>query len=133
GGRDFRATAIALTHYDIDIHGCRYRNWQPSWEAQGAGAREFVVRPTLIPIESLIPQGVDNVLIGGKSMAVTHIVNAMTRVHYGEWSVGAASGAIAAWLITHEDNRLSPAEIVPRGLMPTVQQYLRQQGLRLEW
>ncbi|MGB5975398.1 MAG: FAD-dependent oxidoreductase, partial [Nodosilinea sp.] len=33
GGRDFRATAVALAHYDIDIHGCRYRSGQPSYEA----------------------------------------------------------------------------------------------------
>jgi len=38
GGRNFRGTAVALTHYDIDLHGCRYRNWEPSHKATSAPA-----------------------------------------------------------------------------------------------
>ncbi len=133
GGRNFRATAVALTHYDIDLHGCRDRNWKPSNEASGAPAREFVVRPTLIPLESLIPQRIDNLLIGGKSIAVTHIVNAVTRIHYSEWSIGAAAGVTAGWLLTEAPPDLTPVQIVPRKLMPQLQQALKKQGLRLSW
>lgn len=133
GGRDLEPTAIALTHYDIDIHGCRYRNWEPSWEAGSAPAREFVVRPTPIPLESLIPQEVDNVLIGGKSIAVTHIVNAVTRIHYSEWSVGAAAGTIAGWLLTEAPPDTRPVDIVSNQLMPALRQHLVDQGLRLDW
>ncbi|MGF1494655.1 MAG: FAD-dependent oxidoreductase [Microcoleaceae cyanobacterium] len=132
GGRDFSNTVVAVNHYDLDIHGCRYRNWEPSGEATSAPAREFVVRPIQIPLESLIPQGVDNLLIGGKGIAVTHIVNAATRVHYGEWGIGSAAGAIAGWL-TQEPSELMPADIIPAGRMPEVQQHLQDQGLRLEW
>jgi hypothetical protein len=131
-GRDFSPTTVAVTHYDIDIHGCRYRNWEPSGEAASAPAREFNVRPTKMPLESLIPQGVDNVLIGGKSIAVTHIVNAVTRIHYSEWSTGAAVGAIAGWLVQQHPT-LTPADIVPQQQMPALQEHLVDQGLRLEW
>ncbi len=130
GGRNFKTTAVALTHYDIDLHGCRYRNWHPSYEATSAPAREFVIRPTFIPLESLIPQQIDNLLIGGKSIAVTHIVNSVTRIHYSEWSVGAAAGVTASWL--HQKN-VTAAEIVPKKLMPQLQQNLKKQGLRLSW
>lgn len=130
GGRNFKTTAVALTHYDVDLHGCRYRNWEPSNEATSAPAREFVIRPTFIPLESLIPQQIDNLLIGGKSIAVTHIVNSVTRIHYSEWSVGAAAGATAGWL--HQNN-VTPTEIVPQKLMPQLQQTLKKQGLRLSW
>jgi len=132
GERNFKAVAIALTHYDIDIHGCRYRNWEPSNEATSAPAREFNVRPTFIPLQSLIPQKIDNLLIGGKSIAVTHIVNAVTRIHYSEWSVGAAAGVTASWLLTQQPN-LTPAQIVEKQLMPELQQTLKKQGLRLAW
>jgi hypothetical protein len=132
GGRDFSASAIAITHYAIDIHGCRYRNWEPAGEAQQAGTIESKIHPVTIPLESLIPQGVDNLLIGGKAIAVTHIVNALTRIHYGEWSIGGAAGSTAAWLII-QDSELMPADIVPKGLMPQLQQHLRQQGLRFKW
>lgn len=131
GGRNFSKTAVALTHYDIDLHGCRDRNWKPSNEATSAPAREFVIRPTFIPLESLIPQQIDNLLIGGKSIAVTHIVNSVTRIHYSEWGIGAAAGATAGWLQTQPN--VTPAEIVPQKLMPRLQQNLKKQGLRLSW
>ncbi|WP_432810247.1 FAD-dependent oxidoreductase [Pantanalinema sp. GBBB05] len=133
GGRDFSQTAIALAHYDIDIHGCRYRNWGPSWEATGAPADEAKVRPIHIPIESLVPQGVNNMLVGGKAIAVTHITNAATRVHYGEWSVGSAAGATAAWLLKQNPATTTPADIVPQGKITALRRHLVSQGLRLDW
>lgn len=132
GGRDFSSTQVALAHYDIDIHGCRYRNWEPSGEAKSAPASEGVVRPVLIPLEALIPQGVDNLLIGGKSIAVTHIVNGLTRVHYGEWSVGAAAGATAGWLVA-EEPELELGAIASGEMMSQLQAYLLAQDLRLAW
>ena len=129
GGRDFSPTTIAVSHYDIDIHGCRYRNGERSWEAGSAPAKEFVVRPVQIPLESLIPQGVNNLLIGGKSIAVSHIVNALTRVHMSEWGVGAAAGVSASWLVTQPD--VSASDIVAH--MPVLKEEMVQQGLRLTW
>jgi FAD dependent oxidoreductase len=131
GGRDFQASVIGVTHYDIDIHGCRYRNWEPSNEATTAPAREFVVRPVLIPLESLIPQKIDNLLIGGKSIAVTHIVNAVTRIHHSEWSIGGAAGVTAGWLVTK--NNLTPWDIVEQKKTRELQQVLKKEGLRFSW
>jgi hypothetical protein len=134
GGRDFRATAVGLAHYDIDIHGCRYRNWRPSFEASGAGTKEYRVNPVPVPLEALVPMGVDNLLIGGKSLAVSHIANAMTRVHPVEWSVGGAAGAIASWLVHHgQPADLTPAQIIVTAQVPDLQAYLTTQGLRYEW
>lgn len=131
-GRDFGETAIAVTHYDIDIHGCRYRNWEPTGEAVRASVKEELVRPIYIPLEALIPQGVDNMLIGGKALAASHIATAAIRVHHGEWHVGAASGVTAAWLVRQHPGEF-PAAIVPKGMMPALQQHLINQGLRPEW
>lgn len=135
GGRDFSSTAVALTHYAIDIHGCRYRNSINTWEASSAPVREEegIIKPTFIPLESLIPEGIDNLLIGGKGIAATHIVNASTRVHYGEWVIGGAAGATAGWLIAQHQPTLMPADIVPKKLIPQLQTYLREHGLRLNW
>lgn len=38
-------------------------------------AKKFVARSVQILFESLVPQDLDNLLIGGKSIAVSHIVN----------------------------------------------------------
>lgn len=133
GGRDLQPTTVAMTHYGIDMHGCRYRDWSESWEASSAPVRdESLIKPIYIPLEALVPQEIDNLLIGGKSIAASHIVNGATRVHYGEWVVGSAAGATAAWLTKQHPDRL-PTEITGMKLTPELQAYLRQQGLRLEW
>jgi hypothetical protein len=134
GGRDFSSTAIARIHYSIDIHGCRYRSPKElEGEAASAPALEKSVRPTLIPIEALIPQGVNNLLMGGKSIAVTHIANGMTRIHQGEWHIGAAAGAIAGWIALRPQLHLTPADVARRDIMAQVRQHLTAQGLGLDW
>ncbi|MBE9108787.1 FAD-dependent oxidoreductase [Nodosilinea sp. LEGE 07298] len=133
GQRNFSPTAVGLTHYAIDIHGCRYRNWQPSGEAVSAPAQEPRVKPVQIPLESLIPQGIDNLLMGGKAMATTHIANASTRIHYGEWQAGAAAGVTAGWLVSPNTPVSDPAEVIPSGSMGMLQETMRLQGLKTSW
>ena len=133
GSRDLSATAVGVTHYPIDIHGCRYRNSDTSWEASSAPVGDdSKIKPIFIPIEGLVPQGVDNLLIGGKGIAASHIVNAATRVHYGEWVIGSAAGATAGWLITKEPDLL-PAAIASQKRIPDLQDYIEAQGGRVEW
>jgi hypothetical protein len=133
-GRDFSPTVVGITHYRVDIHGCRYRDQRPSHEASSAPTHnDNLIRPTYIPLESLIPQGANNVLIGGKGIAVTHIVNASTRIHYGEWIVGSAAGATAGWLALQGDPNLTPVDIVPNQLMPDLQKHMVEHGLRIDW
>lgn len=132
GGRDLKPTSVAVAHYDMDIHGCRYRNWTPSYEASSAPTNEKNVRPTHIPLESLIPQDIDNLMVGGKALAVTHIANSVTRIHQGEWNIGGAAGATAGWIVTQAPE-LSPAEIVPRGQIGALQAHMREQGLQTHW
>ena len=133
GSRDLSPTAIARIHYSIDIHGCRYRNSEDDGEASSAPTLETNVRPTLIPIEGLIPRGVDNLLIGGKGIAVTHIANGMTRIHQGEWSIGASAGAIAGWLTTRAQPGLLPQDIASKNLISQVRDHMSRQGLGLDW
>jgi hypothetical protein len=131
-GRDFTPSTVGVVHYAIDMHGCKYRNWEPTGEANSAPAKESVVRPLHIPLEALVPQEVNNLLIGGKSIAVTHIANAVTRIHYSEWTIGAAAGATAGWLL-HTQPHLTPADIVPKQKIASLQAHLQAHGLRLEW
>jgi len=133
GGRNFSSTSIGITHYAIDMHGCRYRNWEPSKSPSSAPANEDKVRPIIIPFESLIPQRIDNLLIGGKAIAVSHIVNGATRIHVGEWSAGIASGVAAAWISLQNDASLTPQAILDRGEIGQLQDILRSQGVPIEW
>jgi hypothetical protein len=71
-------------------------------------------------------------LIGGKAIAVSHIVNGVTRIHYSEWSSGAAAGSIAGWLQRQPKNLIA-AEIVPQNRFPSVREHMKAQGLRWWW
>jgi len=133
GARNFTPTSIGLTHYAIDMHGCRYRNWEPSKSPSAAPANEDKVLPIILPFESLIPQRVDNLLIGGKSMAVSHIVNAATRIHVGEWSAGSAAGVAAAWIALQNDPDLTPQAVLDRNRIGELQNILRSQGIVMNW
>ncbi|MBD2189669.1 FAD-dependent oxidoreductase [Pseudanabaena mucicola] len=133
GARDFTPTSIGLTHYAIDMHGCRYRNWEPSKSPSAAPANEDKVRPIILPFESLIPQRIDNLLIGGKSMAVSHIVNGATRIHVGEWSAGSAAGVAAAWIAMQNNPDLSPQAVLDRNRIGELQELLRSQGVVMNW
>jgi hypothetical protein len=92
---------------------------------------EGLIKPIYIPLEALIPQGIDNLLIGGKSIAASHIVNGATRVHYGEWVIGGAAGATAGWLSQRYPDKLPTA--ISGSLIAELQADLRQQGLRIDW
>jgi hypothetical protein len=129
GGRDFSTSSVGITHYAVDMHGCRYRDYKSSGEASSAATSEHLVKPISIPLEGLIPQKIDNLLIGGKAIAVSHIVNAATRVHVGEWVAGSAAGSTAAWLIEQQNGNVMPYQIVAKGMMPKLQEYLRSQGI----
>ena len=133
GGRDFRSRAVAVTNYAIDIHGCRYRNWEPSGEAASAPIDEFTVKPIYIPLEALLPQTIENLAIGNKGIAVSHIVNGATRTHYGEWSIGGAAGTLAAWHIRQGNPDLPLANATDDRVLAEIQRQLRQQGLRIDW
>ncbi|WP_225913924.1 FAD-dependent oxidoreductase [Leptolyngbya ohadii] len=138
GGRDFRPTAIALTHYPIDMHGCRYRNQSETWEASSAPLKdEHLIKPIYIPLEAIVPQEVDNLLIGGKSIAASHIVNGATRLHYGEWVIGGAAGATAGWLANYNRRPnhpyLLPPEIIRKNYIGELQTKIRERGFTLDW
>lgn len=94
--------AVGIGHYAIDFHPCmvfsppeRPGNREREGERQGAGQ----AYPFQIPLRALVPQEVDNLLVAGKSIAVSHIAAAAYRVHSFEWSAGAAAGITAAFAL----------------------------------
>ncbi len=57
----------------------------------------------------MLPQNIDNLIVTGKSIAVSHIAAAAYRVHSFEWSSGAAAGTTAAFAI---DEQILPYQLV---------------------
>jgi hypothetical protein len=87
--------------------------------------------PFQIPLGSLIPKRVDNLLAASKNLGVTHITNGCYRLHPVEWNIGESAGMLAAEAIaTHES---------PRGIrnqskrLEAFQSRLTAQGVELAW
>jgi len=93
---------VGIGHYAIDFHPCM--QYSPA-ESPGNKEREGIRQgqggayPFQIPLRSLIPQNIDNLLVAGKSIAVSYIAAAAYRVHSFEWSAGAAAGTTASFAL----------------------------------
>ncbi|WP_071191212.1 FAD-dependent oxidoreductase [Trichormus sp. NMC-1] len=94
--------AVGIGHYAIDFHPCMTKspaeapgNTERAGERRGAGQ----AYPFQIALRAMIPQKIDNLLVGGKSIATSHIAAAAYRVHSFEWSSGAAAGTVAAFAL----------------------------------
>jgi hypothetical protein len=104
--------SVGIGHYAIDFHPCMEKsppeapgNREYPGERRGAGQ----AYPFQIPLRAMIPQKIDNLLVGGKSIATSHIAAAAYRVHSFEWSAGAALGTVAAFSLK---NAIAPYELV---------------------
>ena len=104
--------SVGIGHYAIDFHPCMTEsppeapgNTEKAGERRGAGQ----AYPFQIPLRALIPQKIDNLIVAGKSIAVSHIAAAAYRVHSFEWSSGAAAGKIAAFAL---DEMILPYQLV---------------------
>ncbi|MBR8834513.1 MAG: FAD-dependent oxidoreductase [Stigonema ocellatum SAG 48.90 = DSM 106950] len=104
--------AVGIGHYAIDFHPClTYSppetpgNMERAGERRGGGQ----AYPFQIALRAMIPQQIDNLLVGGKSIATSHIAAAAYRVHSFEWSAGAAAGTTAAFALK---NGVAPYQLV---------------------
>jgi len=87
--------------------------------------------PFQIPLGSLIPVRLENLLPGGKNLGTTHITNGAYRVHHVEWNVGETAGLLAAFCLEHN---LMPRWVRHRAsLLTDFQSLLRTQGIELCW
>lgn len=100
--------SIGTAFYMVDIHPC----------GANERGRMMMPRPFQIPLGTLLPQGVTNLLAAGKSIGVTHLTNGAFRLHPVEWNIGEAAAAIAT---------------VGMGKVEAVQAELAKAGVPLVW
>ncbi|HZG87724.1 FAD-dependent oxidoreductase [Paenibacillus sp.] len=87
--------------------------------------------PFRIPLGSLLPVRVDNMLAAGKNIGTTHITNGCYRLHPVEWNIGEAAGALAAHCVRLG---LPPRAVrADRAKLEDFQRSLRAQGFELDW
>lgn len=113
--------SVGVGAYRIDLH--------PS--TSGRNYVDLSSLPFQIPLGSIIPRRVENLLAGCKNLGVTHLTNGCYRLHPVEWNIGEAAGALAAFCV---ERRQSPRKVrADAKLLADFQQRLRSQGLELEW
>lgn len=117
---DFPDT-VGIGSYRIDLH--------PS--SGGDNYIDVASLPFQIPLGSLLPKRIENLLPACKNLGVTHITNGCYRLHPVEWNIGEAAGKLAAFCITRKK---MPREVRARkGLLRDYQGELAGEGVRLAW
>lgn len=113
--------SVGIGSYRIDLHP----------RVSGAGYLDMGCWPFQIPLGSLIPVRVENLLPGGKNLGVTNITNGAYRMHPVEWNIGEAAGFLAAWCL---ERRTTPRHVrnQPRHL-EAFQALLVRHGIELAW
>jgi len=113
--------SVGIGSYRIDLH--------PS--TGGDNYIDISSLPFQIPLGSLIPKRVENLLPACKNLGVTHITNGCYRLHPVEWNIGEAAGALAAQAIKTQQT--------PRGirndakLFADFQKSIVAQGVEIAW
>lgn len=116
-----RRDSVGIGHYWLDIH------------AGGADepGRFLETKPYQIPLGSLIPVRLRNLLAACKNIGVTHLANGAFRLHPVEWNVGEAAGALAAFAI---ERGVEAHDVLTReGLLNDYQDRLLGSGVPLYW
>lgn len=121
--------SVGIGHYAIDFHPCMTLsppetpgNTERAGERRGAGSSY----PFQVPLRSMIPQKIDNLVVVGKGIATSHIAAAAYRVHSFEWSSGAAAGTTIAFAL---ENSIAPYQLVDN--LPRLEPQLIQLQQRL--
>jgi hypothetical protein len=107
--------------YRIDLH--------PS--TGGDNYLDVGAEPFELPLGSLLPQRMRNLLPAAKNIGTTHITNGCYRLHPVEWNIGEVAGHLAATCL---DDGRQPHEIHAKSaLLEQFQDLLRAEGVELRW
>lgn len=113
--------SVGIGHYTLDLH--------PS--TAGRNSVYVPATPFRIPLGSLIPIRVRNLIAAGKGIGVTHVTNGCYRMHAVEWNIGESAGHLAAWCLS---KGLEPAQIHESAeRTKEFQADLTSAGVRLSW
>ncbi len=113
--------SVGIGAYRIDLH--------PS--ANGRPTIDTSTLPFQIPLGSLVPTRVRNLLPACKNLGVTHITNGCYRLHPIEWNIGEAAGLLAAFCLA---NGTEPHEVASSDeRFATFQNWVWRRGILTDW
>jgi hypothetical protein len=113
--------SVGVGAYRIDLH--------PS--ANGRPTIDTSTLPFQIPLGSLIPRRVKNLLPACKNLGVTHITNGCYRLHPIEWNIGESAALLAAFCIS---KKVEPSQVNnDETCFAEYQQLLWSHGIQTDW
>lgn len=113
--------SVGVGYYHIDLH--------PS--SRGDNYIDFGSLPFQIPLGSLLPKRMENLLPANKNIGTTHITNGCYRLHPVEWSIGESVGLLVAYAL---NKKVSPRAVREKQqILEEFQQLIRSQGIETHW
>lgn len=113
--------SVGIGAYRIDLHPC----------ASGAPLLDLSTLPFQIPLGSLVPIRIRNLIPACKNLGVTHNTNGCYRLHPVEWNIGEVAGLLAGFCIKQgaEPSHLLENE----ALWQDFEQLMDGQGIETAW
>jgi hypothetical protein len=110
--------SVGVGAYRLDLH--------PS--TNGSNTIDTSTVPFQIPLGSLVPVRMRNLIPACKNLGVTHLTNGCYRLHPIEWNIGESAGVLAAHCLREAT---SPADVLryPQAF----QSLCVSQGIEIEW
>ncbi len=105
-------TSIAVGDYPVDHHHARYTGTEELPRLYFHPVPSFG-----LPLGTLIPQGVDNLIVAEKSISVSNIVNGTTRLQPVVLQIGTAAGTLAALAVKEN---ITPAQVSVRQVQRSI-------------
>ena len=113
--------SIGVGAYSIDLHA------RTDGRSNGLNLQAY---PFQIPMGTILPVRMQNLLAAGKNLGATHISNGCTRLHPVEWNVGESAGLLAAFCLRKGH---TPAQVrTTPGLRSEFHGLLYRQGVEIE-
>jgi hypothetical protein len=84
----------------------------------------YPILPYYIPLRAMTNRDIDNLIVIGKTMAQSFLVNSATRLHPVEFSIGQAAGVVGAYAV--QNNLQSVAEMLEEEHLRRVQSIVKQ-------
>ena len=113
--------SVGIGYYHIDLH--------PS--SRGNNYIDFASLPFQIPLGSLLPVRMENLLPANKNIGTTHITNGCYRLHPVEWSIGEAVGLLVSYSLKKQ---VIPQKVREgKQLLEEFQEFIGKQGVETKW
>lgn len=113
--------SVGIGYYHIDLH--------PS--SRGDNYIDFASLPFQIPLGSLLPVRMENLLPANKNIGTTHVTNGCYRLHPVEWSIGEAVGCLISYSLKKQ---VSPHQVrEAKQLLEEFQEFIAKQGIETKW